>query len=189
MLQVRRFRSTVALFGILGTALGLAIAAAFIPDSAYLRFQLVKDTQYTEAQWIYERIHFDDRPIREMSNVEARQGGFRAAAMLWFGGMVRENARAAKKGGQYDVETGGLGGASGQQIRGNDAEQGAQREDVPKALAEDGHGSIVVDERVTLSRDGADEGGFAATVGSEDADVFADADAQRKDADTRRSAR
>jgi hypothetical protein len=63
MVKVRRFRPTAALLSILGTALALAIAATFIPDSAYLRFQLVKDTQYTEAQWIYERIHFDSRPI------------------------------------------------------------------------------------------------------------------------------
>jgi hypothetical protein len=63
MVKVRRFRPIVALFSIVGTALALAIAAAFIPDSAYLRFQLVKDTQYAQAQWIYERIHFDDRPI------------------------------------------------------------------------------------------------------------------------------
>jgi hypothetical protein len=63
MLQIRRLRSTLALSGMLGTALALAIAAAFIPDSAYLRFQLVKDTQYAQAQWIYERIHFDSRPV------------------------------------------------------------------------------------------------------------------------------
>jgi hypothetical protein len=63
MVQVRRFRPIVAFFSILGTALALAIASAFISDSPYLRFQLVKDTQYTEAQWIYERIHFDSRPI------------------------------------------------------------------------------------------------------------------------------
>jgi hypothetical protein len=63
MLQIHWLRSTVPLFGILGTALALAIVAAFMPDSPYLRFQLVKDTQYAQARWIYERIHFDDRPI------------------------------------------------------------------------------------------------------------------------------
>jgi len=58
-----RSRSTIATMGILATVLGLSIVASLFPDNLYLRFQLLKHTEQAEAQWIYERIHFDNRPI------------------------------------------------------------------------------------------------------------------------------
>jgi len=63
MQRARRFRSVVALSGILSIALVLEILAGLIPDNSYLRFQLLKNTFHASVPWIYERIHFDDRPI------------------------------------------------------------------------------------------------------------------------------
>jgi hypothetical protein len=63
MSQTHRFRTTVVLFSILGTAATLAIAASLIPDNPYLRFQLLKNTFHAPVPWTYERIHFDSRPI------------------------------------------------------------------------------------------------------------------------------
>jgi hypothetical protein len=63
MLRTHLSRSTIALAGIFGTALALAVVACLIPDNPYLRFQLLKNTDGAQAQWIYERIHFDSRPF------------------------------------------------------------------------------------------------------------------------------
>ena len=63
MSRSSKIRSTGALFGILGTAVALAIFAGAIPDNPYLRFQLLKDTFHAPVPWMYERIHFDRTPI------------------------------------------------------------------------------------------------------------------------------
>ena len=54
---------TISLIGIAATVLGLSIVASLVPDSSYLRFQLLNDKNVIDARWIYERIHFDARPI------------------------------------------------------------------------------------------------------------------------------
>jgi hypothetical protein len=92
--------------------------------------------------------------------------------------MIGENTGAAEEAGEDDVEAGGIGGASGEEIRGDDAEGGAEFEDVPEGTAEDGDGRIVPQNRVALAREGLDESGFAGAVGAEDADVLADSDAK-----------
>lgn len=51
------------LFGILGAALGAAVAASALPDNPYQRWQQVENTLYANAAWSYERIHFDPRPV------------------------------------------------------------------------------------------------------------------------------
>ena len=63
MRRISRSRSTIALMGIVVTVLGLSIVASLVPDSSYLRFQLLNNKNIIDARWIYERIHFDDRPI------------------------------------------------------------------------------------------------------------------------------
>jgi hypothetical protein len=48
---------------VLAGAVLLAVAATFLPDDPYQRFQLLDGTLYAKARWSYERIHFDPRPI------------------------------------------------------------------------------------------------------------------------------
>jgi hypothetical protein len=42
---------------------GFAVAATFLPDKPYERFQLLDGTIYARGRWSYERMHFDPRPI------------------------------------------------------------------------------------------------------------------------------
>src|SRR4051794_19098669 len=52
------------LIGIAAVVISLSVASSLIPSRAYLRFQLLKtDPNLSEARWIFERIHFDQRPI------------------------------------------------------------------------------------------------------------------------------
>jgi hypothetical protein len=41
----------------------MAVAATFLPDNPYERFQLLEGTIYARARWAYERMHFDPKPI------------------------------------------------------------------------------------------------------------------------------
>ena len=50
-------------FAILGIALATAVGACLLPENPYQRWQLVDGTIQGRARWIYERIHFDPRPI------------------------------------------------------------------------------------------------------------------------------
>jgi hypothetical protein len=63
MKRAPRFRSGIALIGIISTTFVLAILAGLIPDDPYLRFQILKNTYHASVPWVYERIHFDSRPI------------------------------------------------------------------------------------------------------------------------------
>jgi hypothetical protein len=54
---LRKFAAT------LGIALVVAVAVCFLPENAYQRWQLLKGTFQGNAVWMYERIHFDPRPI------------------------------------------------------------------------------------------------------------------------------
>jgi hypothetical protein len=46
----------------LGVALTLNVAVCLLPENAYQRWKLV-DSDYGRLRWIYERIHYDPRPI------------------------------------------------------------------------------------------------------------------------------
>jgi hypothetical protein len=48
---------------ILAGALGFAILASLLPENEYQRWQLLDDTIHANARWIYERSHFDPKPI------------------------------------------------------------------------------------------------------------------------------
>lgn len=58
---------TANLFGrtmfVLATAVALAVAATFLPDDPYERFQLLDSTIYYRARGYYERMHFDPKPV------------------------------------------------------------------------------------------------------------------------------
>ena len=47
----------------LGVALTLDAALLLLPENDYQRWQLVDGTLYGQLRWMYERIHFDSRPI------------------------------------------------------------------------------------------------------------------------------
>lgn len=53
-------------FSVLGIALGLAVVACLLPERPYERWQLLDGTIHARARWIYERVHFDPRPIDVM---------------------------------------------------------------------------------------------------------------------------
>jgi hypothetical protein len=47
----------------LGVALTLDAALLLLPENGYQRWQLVDGTIYGQLRWMYERIHFDSKPI------------------------------------------------------------------------------------------------------------------------------
>jgi hypothetical protein len=55
------------LFGVLGAALGVALllnlAVCLLPENDYQRWRLADDVMGGRLRWIYERIHFDPKPI------------------------------------------------------------------------------------------------------------------------------
>ena len=65
--------------------------------------------------------HFEDRAVGEVSNAHARQGVVSAGVMFRMRLMIGEDAGTAEEAGQDDVETPGIGSASGEQIGGDDA--------------------------------------------------------------------
>ena len=60
MVPLRAFRKTLF---VLAVALACAVGAGFLPDDPYQRWQLLDGTIHANARWIYERSHFDPRPI------------------------------------------------------------------------------------------------------------------------------
>jgi hypothetical protein len=60
MARLHPLRSFLA---ILGTAFAAAVAACLLPENPYQRWQLLDGTIHKNARWIYERIHFDPRPL------------------------------------------------------------------------------------------------------------------------------
>jgi hypothetical protein len=60
---MRRLHPFRLAFSVLGIALGLAVVACLLPERPYERWQLLDGTMHERARWIYERVHFDPRPI------------------------------------------------------------------------------------------------------------------------------
>jgi hypothetical protein len=63
---MRRLHPFCIVLSVLGIALGLAVAACLMPERPYERWQLLDGTIHERARWIYERVHFDPRPIDVM---------------------------------------------------------------------------------------------------------------------------
>src|SRR5579862_88989 len=61
--DMRKWRLIGCTAFVLVTAAALAVAATFLPDNPYQRFQQLDGTIYGNDRWSYERIHFDPRPI------------------------------------------------------------------------------------------------------------------------------
>ena len=76
--------------------------------------------------------HFEDRAFGKVSDAHAGQGGVSVGVMFGMRPMIGENAGAAEEAGEHHVETGGVGSASGEEIRGDDAEGGAKFKDIPE---------------------------------------------------------
>jgi hypothetical protein len=53
-------RTILAAFGV---ALALSAAVLLLPENDYQRWRLLDDTLYWQLRWMYERIHFDPKPI------------------------------------------------------------------------------------------------------------------------------
>jgi hypothetical protein len=60
MVRLHPFRCFLA---VLAIALAAAVGASLLPDNPYQRWQQLAGTEQAKASWIYERIHFDPRPI------------------------------------------------------------------------------------------------------------------------------
>ncbi|HEY2356698.1 MAG TPA: hypothetical protein VGH86_04555 [Phenylobacterium sp.] len=52
-----------SLLAVLGVALAAAVVASLLPENPYQRWQLLDGTIHGRSRWIYERVHFDPRPI------------------------------------------------------------------------------------------------------------------------------
>jgi hypothetical protein len=63
---MRRLHPLRTVLSLLGIALGLAVVACLLPERPYERWQLLDGTIHGRARWIYERVHFDPRPIDVM---------------------------------------------------------------------------------------------------------------------------
>lgn len=63
---MRRLHPLRTVLSVLGIALGLAVVACALPERPYERWQLLDGTIHERARWIYERVHFDPRPIDVM---------------------------------------------------------------------------------------------------------------------------
>jgi hypothetical protein len=61
--QVRTINSLRAVGAILAVAVLAAVGVSFLPDDPYQRFQLLHDTDFQKISWIYERIHYDPKPV------------------------------------------------------------------------------------------------------------------------------
>jgi hypothetical protein len=124
--------------------------------------------------------HFENGAVSEVGNPHAGEGGMGPGAVFGVRVMIGENARAAEEAGKDNIEAGGLGGAGGEEIGGDDAEGRTEFKNIPEGAAENGDGRIFALKGVALAREGLDEGGFAGAVGTKDADVFAHGDAEGK---------
>ena len=56
-------KSGQAVAVILAIAAGVALGATLLPSDGYHRFQLAKGTEFENLRWIYERTHFDPKPV------------------------------------------------------------------------------------------------------------------------------
>lgn len=63
MTRLHPFRKVACL---LGVAFAVAVAACLLPERPYERWQLLDGTIHGRSRWIYERTHFDPRPIDVM---------------------------------------------------------------------------------------------------------------------------
>ena len=138
--------------------------------------------------------HFADELLCEVGGVYSLKG-FRGKEAHFIGDdEVGPEGGSGKEAGKHGVEAGiAAGGAArgvgrtgscveaGLGVR-DDAEVVAEVGEVPAAAAEDGDFGAgkagFWDERVELAVHGADEGGFAASVGAEDGDMFAGLDGE-----------
>jgi hypothetical protein len=69
------------ILAMLGVALVLTAAVCLLPENAYQRWKFV-DSDYGRLRWIYERIHYDPRPIDVVILGSSRaQVGLSAAAI------------------------------------------------------------------------------------------------------------
>src|SRR5271156_134290 len=57
------FKAFRTILAAVGVALALSAAVCLLPENDYQRWQLVDGTIYGQLRWIYERIHFDPKPI------------------------------------------------------------------------------------------------------------------------------
>lgn len=57
------FKAFRTILAAVGVALALDAAVCLLPENDYQRWQLVDGTIYRQLRWIYERIHFDPKPI------------------------------------------------------------------------------------------------------------------------------
>lgn len=60
---MRPLRALRGVTVILVIALASAIGASCLPNNSYQKYQLLDGTIYENLRWVYERIHFDPRPV------------------------------------------------------------------------------------------------------------------------------
>src|SRR5690348_6120243 len=133
----------------------------------------------------FARRHLGDRTSREMRDSQTGERGHGSRQMRWIRMMVRKDAPAAKKTGKHNVATSGVRRGRSEQVRRDDSKQRTQLKDVPALASQNRNRGAFPDQGITLPRDRFDQSGFAAAVGSEDADVFAGSDAKSDSIESR----
>ena len=108
-----------------------------------------------------------------MLHFETRHGFLSGGPHLGRDVMVRPDSDGAEEAGEHQLAAGDVPRALRHEIVADDAEMGAEVEDVPVFLAQDAQAGFGLKQRITFARDGFDERGFTAAIGAEDGDVFA----------------
>jgi hypothetical protein len=122
-----------------------------------------------------------------MFDLKARHGFLRGGFHFRRDVVVSPDADGAEEAGENQLTAGDVARALRHQIVCDDAEMGAEIEDVPVFLAQDAQAGFRLKQRMAFARDRFDERGFAAAVGAEDGNVLAgfDREAEAVQGETR----
>ena len=115
----------------------------------------------------FARRHLRNWAIRQMWNSQFSQCRVCDSSVLSLHQVIGINGRAAEEPRKHNIETAGLSGARQHQIVGNNAQVRSQPEHIPGFLPKNRHRRVIPRYRITLPREGLDQGRFAAPVRTE----------------------
>jgi hypothetical protein len=111
-------------------------------------------------------------------DIKLGEGGKSAGDLEVFELVMGQDGGAAEEAREHDLKAGGVASKERHQIIGNDAEEGAEFDNVPAVAAEDGDVGAFPDHWITFASDGLDERRLAAPVGTQDGDMLIGMNAQ-----------
>jgi len=111
--------------------------------------------------------------VGQMFDFKACHGFLRGGFHFLGDVVVPPDADGAEEAGEDQFAAGDVARALGHEVVADDAQVGAEVEDVPVFLAQDSQAGFRLKQRIAFARDRLDERGFSAAVGTEDGDVLA----------------